>query len=403
MSRVSGIVKLVKNAEKLSKTVSKSKPKRNIDLPNVFDTNLKTPKTNATSIFENSTKIPSIESPFKLPEGITFTKQPKRILKVDGVKQEFPLGEIEADFLVNEMREIKKDLLINSKPKLKLLIKNPISHLKKCLHNYKLYRHSAKLSTHIKKKEYNEIANYINLFDGRYIDIWHQIGELDGINNTHKLALFLRSIRREKLIEKYKTLDRNSWEICMDGIINRPPYATPSVTRYKYTSSEINKTSDGTISGTKQNNLDCLILEKLLDSQRVRHDITVHRGEGDFLAFDKKRAQMLEKLINRLKANHISKYEIKETFKYIMSKDIEKSRFMSTALFEEDAHNYAKKVLWHIKVPKGSKGSMIEGYNVERASESELLLQRNSKSKMNQMTYNGEKNILEIWADYISP
>ena len=86
-----------------------------------------------------------------------------------------------------------------------------------------------------------------------------------------------------------------------------------------------------------------------------------------------------------------------------MSKDIEKSRFISTAIFEEDAHKYAKKVLWHIKVPKGSKGSMIEGYNVERASESELLLQRNSKLKMNQMTYKREKDILEIWADYISP
>ena len=403
MSRVSGIVKLVKSAEKLSKTVSKSKPKRNIDLPNVFDTNLKTPKTNATSIFENSTKIPSIESPFKLPEGITFTKQPKRILKVDDIKQEFPLGEIEADFLVNEMREIKKDLLINSKPKLKLLIKNPISHLKKCLHNYKLYRHSAKLSTHIKKKEYNEIANYINLFDGRYIDIWHQIGELDGINNTHKLALFLRSIRREKLIEKYKTLDRNSWEICMDGIINRPPYATPSVTRYKYTSSEINKTSDGTISGTEQDNLDCLILEKLLNSQRVRHDITVHRGEGDFGIFDEQRIQMLKKLEKGIKNNRISKYKIKEILKKIMSKNVDLSRFLSTAIFEEDTHKYAKKVLWHIKVPKGSKGSMIEGYNVERASESELLLQRKGYLKMHGLDYIFDKGMFEIWADYISP
>ncbi len=65
--------------------------------------------------------------------------------------------------------------------------------------------------------------------------------------------------------------------------------------------------------------------------------------------------------------------------------------------------NMLKSILWHINVPKGSKGSMIEGYNVERASESELLLQRNSKLKMNQMTYKREKNILEIWADYISP
>ena len=51
-----------------------------------------------------------------------------------------------------------------------------------------------------------------------------------------------------------------------------------------------------------------------------------------------------------------------------MSKNVDLSRFLSTAIFEEDAHKYAKKVLWHIKVPKGSKGSMIEGYNVERAA-----------------------------------
>ena len=403
MSRVSGIVKLVKSAEKLSKTVSKSKPKRNIDLPNVFDVNLKTYKTNTTSIFENSTKISSIESPFKLPEGITFTKQPKRILKVDDIKQEFPLGEIEADFLVNEMREMKHRLFNESIPQWSLLIKDPISHLKKCLHKYKLYRHSAKLNTHIKKKEYNEIANYINLFDGRYIDIWHQIGELDGINNTHKLALFLRSIRRVKLIEKYKTLDRNSWEICMDGIINRPPYATPSVTRYKYTSSEINKTSDGTISGTEQDNLDCLILEKLLDSQRVRHDITVHRGEGDFGIFGDKRIKMLEKLEKGIKYNRISKYKIKEIFNKLQEEDVASSRFLSTAIFEEDAHKYAKKVLWHIDVPKGSKGLMIEGYNVERASESELLLQRKGYLKMRGLDYVFNKEMFEIWADYISP
>ena len=128
MSRVSGIVKLVKSAEKLSKTVSKSKPKRNIDLPNLFDANLKISKTNTTSIFENSTKISRIESPFNLPEGITFTKQPKRILKVDDVKQEFPLGEIEADFLINEMREIKHRLFNESIPQWSLLIKDPISH-----------------------------------------------------------------------------------------------------------------------------------------------------------------------------------------------------------------------------------------------------------------------------------
>ena len=76
---------------------------------------------------------------------------------------------------------------------------------------------------------------------------------------------------------------------------------------------------------------------------------------------------------------------------------------MSTAIFEKDAHKYAKKVLWHIDVPKGSKGLMIGGYNVERASESELLLQRKGYLKMRRLDYIFNKEMFEIWADYISP
>ena len=129
----------------------------------------------------------------------------------------------------------------------------------------------------------------------------------------------------------------------------------------------------------------------------------MHRGEGDFGIFDEQRIQMLKKLEKGIKNNRISKYKIKEILKKIMSKNVDLSRFLSTAIFEEDAHNYAKKVLWHIKVPKGSKGSMIEGYNVERASESELLLQRKGYLKMHGLDYIFDKEMFEIWADYISP
>ena len=65
--------------------------------------------------------------------------------------------------------------------------------------------------------------------------------------------------------------------------------------------------------------------------------------------------------------------------------------------------NMLKSILWHINVPKGSKGSMIEGYNVEGASESKLLLQRKGYLKMRRLDYIFNKEMFEIWADYISP
>ena len=73
-------------------------------------------------------------------------------------------------------------------------------------------------------------------------------------------------------------------------------------------------------------------------------------------------------------------------------------------LFLKKMHiNMLKSILWHINVPKGSKGSMIEGYNVEGASESKLLLQRKGYLKMRGLDYVFNKEMFEIWADYISP
>ena len=73
-------------------------------------------------------------------------------------------------------------------------------------------------------------------------------------------------------------------------------------------------------------------------------------------------------------------------------------------LFLKKMHiNMLKSILWHINVPKGSKGSMIEGYNVEGASESKLLLQRKGYLKMRGLDYIFNKERFEIWVDYISP
>ena len=71
---------------------------------------------------------------------------------------------------------------------------------------------------------------------------------------------------------------------------------------------------------------------------------------------------------------------------------------MSTAMKKPDAERYAEKVLWTIDVPKGTKGSMIESYNVERESETELLMQRNSNLNIYKAKYDRQNNRWNIFA-----
>ena len=74
---------------------------------------------------------------------------------------------------------------------------------------------------------------------------------------------------------------------------------------------------------------------------------------------------------------------------------------MSTAIEPSAVENYAKKVLWKINVPAKSKASFIEGYNVERESEAELLIQMGSKLLIKEAKYDFNKKRWEICADLI--
>jgi len=83
---------------------------------------------------------------------------------------------------------------------------------------------------------------------------------------------------------------------------------------------------------------------------------------------------------------------------YTKDNDTQK-RFLSTAIDKEAGERYAQKVFWNINVPKGTKGSMIESYNVERESEAELLLQQYSKLKINKAKYDKINKRWKLWAD----
>ena len=74
---------------------------------------------------------------------------------------------------------------------------------------------------------------------------------------------------------------------------------------------------------------------------------------------------------------------------------------MSTAIEPSAAEKYAKKVFWKINVPAKTKASFIEGYNVERESEAELLIQMGSKLLIKDAKYDFDKKRWEICADLV--
>ena len=81
-----------------------------------------------------------------------------------------------------------------------------------------------------------------------------------------------------------------------------------------------------------------------------------------------------------------------------MDIDFEYPRFLSTAFDINDAEARAEKILWHLEVPKNTRGIMIESYNIERESESEFLIQRSSELSILDVIFNDEKKRWEIFA-----
>ena len=74
---------------------------------------------------------------------------------------------------------------------------------------------------------------------------------------------------------------------------------------------------------------------------------------------------------------------------------------MSTAIDSDAIEDYAKKVYWKINLPKGSKASLIESYNVERKSEAEMLIQRLSQLLIKDVKYDHKNKRWYIEADLV--
>lgn len=330
---------------------------------------------------------------------------PKRQITAEGVKELFIDGEIYGGYFREQMLEIKKRHFFDS---IKKSIYNKNTNKIFDFSNFKLWLHSVNISKKLSKQDLTDIADFMNMHDGKYMKIWKDCSSSDFTPNTDKLALFVRSLKRIKLLEYYKNLDEKSWENCIDGIINRPREVVPALMSYKYNSRKIN---NGITYGTNSLKIKKQILEirKFLNKQSLKNDATVYRGEGGFGIFDSVKLgngqtlkDVLEEFTKRIKTEKLSENKIQDfIYKVILPNKIEQQRFMSTAIEPSAAEKYAKKVLWKIDVPAKTKASFIEGYNVERESEAELLIQMGSKLLIKDAKYDFDNKRWELCAELI--
>ena len=271
--------------------------------------------------------------------------------------------------------------------------------------DFKTWLHSVDLSKILKEADYEEITEFMNLHKGKYIDVWKGYSKTDDLANIHKLALFVRSIKRIDKLKFYKSLSEKEWEVCIDGIVNRPKEVIRPLMKYKFDSREINS---ALVFGTTSKKIKDYInkIEKFLDENKVKYDVKAYRGEGHYgilnsvkLNNDKTLQSKIEEFTEGIEAGKYSVKEIDEFVKkYLLGQRVVQPRFLSTAIEPEAGERYAKKILWYLDIPKGTKGSMIECYNVERASEAELLLQRNSRMVIDNARYNMNRHRWEFGA-----
>ena len=310
-------------------------------------------------------------------------------VSVNDVREMFSDNEIGGSFFRKEMYRIKTDFFLSS-----------LFNSQKM----KKWQHSVDLSNPLKDFDYKEIAAFMNLHNGKYLEVWK--GEKNEIRNIEKLALFTRSLQRIEKLNYFKNLPEDVWASCINGIVNTPQEVVPALMQYKYTSLKINNAITDKTKNNSQIEKFIKSIEKFLNSQTTTTDLKAFRGEGNFCLFKNVKLEngktlkdILEDVTQKIENKEWEQNDIDRFIQdFLHKRKIEQERFMSTALIKDDTEKYAQKVFWHLDIPKGTKASFIESYNVERESESEILVQKGSKLFIRNANYDHDNHRWNIWA-----
>lgn len=314
----------------------------------------------------------------------TFERRAK-FVSIDEVKKLFPTGKLdEKNYLIREMRNV----LSRVEP---------------------MPKHVIDLSPILTERDYKLITDMMNLHNGKYIDVWKGFSDTDLIPNIEKLALFNRSMKLSKQADDFLQFNPEQWDVIVEGIVRKPKDAIVPLLEYKVNSDEINRAlSSGKITADVQKKIGAIT--NYLNLFETKKDLTVYRGEGNYrilnsveLSDNLYLGDFLEKMTTQImqeeKLSSSDKMKKFDELKSILElKKVNQQRFMSTAMLKKATDKYADKIIWEIKVPKGTKGASIESFNLDRGAEAEFLIQNNSNLIIQEAKYNLDKKIWELKA-----
>ena len=303
----------------------------------------------------------------------------KNYINLDEVRALFPTGRLEDNYIIRDI----KDLLPRLKTKRKII----------------------DLTPELSEKDYYIIQKLMNRDNGRFIQQWKGYSDTDIVPNIQKLALFTRTMRLTKQTQEFLEFNPNQWEIIYEGIVKKPRETIMPLLEYKANSNPINiPLGNNQITTSLKNTVD--IITEYLNMFTVKKDFIGYRGDKTFnilsgISFDNNRinlAEILERVTPIFKAKFKNKqYDTNEveTFvkEYLIDQKIKQKRFMSIGMTHSAIKNYAKKIKWNIRIPKGTKGASIESFNIERLNEAEFLGQRNGVFIIEKARYNPRKNL----------
>ncbi len=248
--------------------------------------------------------------------------------------------------------------------------------------------------------DYDIITKLFNVHDGKYKYLWLGKSLIDNESNINKLAMFARILKNLKNVDLYLNFDENTWDIITKGIIHKPRYVVSPLIMYKIDSGDINGALTG---GNMTYEIKGMInaISTYISQNPIEKDVVVYRGETSYWIFGDAKTPSGEFIRKELEVlENCNNPQLRESFitNILMDLVFEYPRFLSTAFIPSDAESRAIKIFWNIEVPAGTKGIMIESYNIERESESEFLIQRCSELSIDDVVWNPTKKRLEISA-----
>jgi len=164
-------------------------------------------------------------------------------------------------------------------------------------------------------------------------------------------------------------------------------------------------------SGAESNSLTAEHLKNLtqyLNSTEISKDIKVYRGDSlkiaglITLADGQKLDEAMKKACNELKEDPQA---VNNLIDKVLDGDyvLNQERFMSTSINKGNA--FTGVIQWELSIPAGTKGAFLENFNTKTnfPGEMEVLIQRDSKITIKDMSYNEKTNEWMLKAEVSTP